>query len=109
MPSQFEFQATRTHDGAPDGSGFLVEATLTASSLTSSGFVVDFGELALTARGDGRVGIGNVGLRGVSVRVSDPDVVAMPSPDACGLLSVPAATISAWPSNTAKRQRAIPV
>src|SRR5712691_6488084 len=41
----FEFQATRTRDGAPDGSGFLVEATLTASSLTGPGFVVDFGEL----------------------------------------------------------------
>jgi hypothetical protein len=31
---QFEFPATRTREGAPDGSGFLVEATLTASSLT---------------------------------------------------------------------------
>jgi 6-pyruvoyltetrahydropterin/6-carboxytetrahydropterin synthase len=43
---QFEFQATRTRDGAPDGSGFLVEATLIASSLTGPGFVVDFSELA---------------------------------------------------------------
>jgi 6-pyruvoyltetrahydropterin/6-carboxytetrahydropterin synthase len=43
---QFEFQATRTRDDAPDGSGFLVEATLTASSLTGPGFVVDFAELA---------------------------------------------------------------
>ena len=43
---QFEFQATRTRDGAPDGSGFLVDATLTASALTGPGFVVDFGELA---------------------------------------------------------------
>ena len=43
---QFEFQATRTRDGAPDGSGFLVEAALTASALTGPGFVVDFGELA---------------------------------------------------------------
>jgi 6-pyruvoyltetrahydropterin/6-carboxytetrahydropterin synthase len=43
---QFEFQATRTRDGVPDGSGFLVEVTLTASSLTAPGFVVDFGELA---------------------------------------------------------------
>jgi 6-pyruvoyltetrahydropterin/6-carboxytetrahydropterin synthase len=47
---QFEFQATRTRDGAPDGSGFLVKATLTASSLTSPGFVVDFGELAQLKR-----------------------------------------------------------
>jgi 6-pyruvoyltetrahydropterin/6-carboxytetrahydropterin synthase len=43
---QFEFQATRTRDGVPDGSGFLVEATLTASALTGPGFVVDFGQLA---------------------------------------------------------------
>jgi 6-pyruvoyltetrahydropterin/6-carboxytetrahydropterin synthase len=42
---QFQFEATRTRDGAPDGNGFLVEATLTASSLTGPGFVVDFGEL----------------------------------------------------------------
>jgi len=42
---RFEFQATRTRNGAPDGSGFLVDAVLTASSLTSPGFVVDFGEL----------------------------------------------------------------
>jgi 6-pyruvoyltetrahydropterin/6-carboxytetrahydropterin synthase len=43
---QFEFQATRTRDGAPDGSGFLVEVILAASVLTGPGFVVDFGELA---------------------------------------------------------------
>ncbi|HTJ68150.1 MAG TPA: 6-carboxytetrahydropterin synthase [Actinospica sp.] len=43
---QFEFQATRTSNGVPDGSGFLVEATLTAIELTEPGFVVDFGELA---------------------------------------------------------------
>jgi 6-pyruvoyltetrahydropterin/6-carboxytetrahydropterin synthase len=43
---QFEFQATRTRDGAPDGSGFLVEVVLAASVLTGPGFVVDFGELS---------------------------------------------------------------
>lgn len=43
---QFEFQATRTRHGAPEGSGFLVEATLTAIALIDPGFVVDFGELA---------------------------------------------------------------
>ena len=37
---------TRTRDGAPDGSGFLVEVILAASVLTGPGFVVDFGELA---------------------------------------------------------------
>lgn len=42
----FEFQATRTSNGVPDGSGFVVEATLTAIDLVDPGFVVDFGELA---------------------------------------------------------------
>ncbi len=51
---RFEFQATRTRDGVPDGSGFLVEVTLTASSLTGPGFVVDFGELAPLKRYIGR-------------------------------------------------------
>lgn len=43
---QFEFQATHTSNGVPDGSGFVVEATLTAIELSEPGFVVDFGELA---------------------------------------------------------------
>lgn len=43
---QFEFQATRTSNGVPDGSGFVVEATFTANELSEPGFVVDFGELA---------------------------------------------------------------
>lgn len=43
---QFGFQATRTNDGVPDGSGFVVEVTLAAGALTDPGFVVDFGELA---------------------------------------------------------------
>jgi 6-pyruvoyltetrahydropterin/6-carboxytetrahydropterin synthase len=43
---QFGFQATRTRDGVPNGSGFVVEVTLAASALTDPGFVVDFGELA---------------------------------------------------------------
>lgn len=47
---QFEFQATRSRDGAPDGSGFVVEVTLAASELTGPGFVVDFGELAPLGR-----------------------------------------------------------
>lgn len=42
----FEFQATRTRDGVPDGSGFLVEVILAASVLTGPGFVADFGELS---------------------------------------------------------------
>lgn len=43
---QFEFQATRISNGVPDGSGFVVEATLVAVELSGPGFVVDFGELA---------------------------------------------------------------
>lgn len=47
---QFGFQATRTTDGVPDGSGFVVEVTLAASALTGPGFVVDFGLLAPLGR-----------------------------------------------------------
>ena len=39
------FDATRTREGRPDGSGFVAEATFTASELGGPGFVVDFGEL----------------------------------------------------------------
>lgn len=47
---QFEFQATRTRGGSPDGNGFLVEVILGASALTGPGFVVDFSELRSVKR-----------------------------------------------------------